>query len=102
MKTVTSTREIKLKSGEILPVGTTGTIHWKEGVWTQFCFTTLEREYVFSNTVLPKFGFEIPDIEELGEAVHDGQCESVFGDTVEPDGWDSEGSPSWLLALGMI
>ena len=27
---------------------------------------------------------------------------SVFGNQVEPDGWDSEGSPSWLLALGLV
>lgn len=43
-----------------------------------------------------------PDEDELEELVVDSVCPSVFGDEVEPDGWDQDGSPSWLLALGLI
>ena len=32
----------------------------------------------------------------------DSVCESVLGNTVEPDGRDEHGAPSWLLAMGMI
>lgn len=32
----------------------------------------------------------------------DSVCETVTGDTVEPDGTGADGAPSWLLALGMI
>lgn len=46
--------------------------------------------------------FTPPSMEELEESVSDGVCDSVLGEPVEPDGWDCHGSPSWLLALGMI
>ncbi len=45
----------------------------------------------------------IPITEEtIREGVCDGSCESMIGDTVEPDGHDEYGFPSVLLALGMI
>ena len=43
-------------------------------------------------------GFNMNDIEE---AICDGVCPSLTGQDVEPDGWDSEGMPSILLAAGM-
>jgi len=46
--------------------------------------------------------FNRPSLDELQDAVSDGTCESVGGETVEPDGWDAEGTPSWLLVLGWI
>lgn len=45
---------------------------------------------------------EAPTMEELQEWVYDSVCNSINGETVEPDGYDEEGFPSWLLALGMI
>lgn len=44
----------------------------------------------------------LPSEATLREAVFDGVCESVTGDTVEPDGYGPDGAPSWLRALGMI
>jgi len=38
---------------------------------------------------------------DLEEATMDGICPSLTGDMVEPDGWDSEGTPSILLACGI-
>lgn len=32
----------------------------------------------------------------------DGVAKSVLGRKVEPDGWDQNGSPSWILAMGLI
>ena len=49
-----------------------------------------------------KNAFTPPSLEELEEAASDGVCPTVADNTAEPDGWDSDGSPSWLLALGMI
>ena len=46
--------------------------------------------------------FERPTMEDLEEQINDGVCSSVGGNSVEPDGWDFEGTPSWLLVLGMI
>lgn len=46
--------------------------------------------------------FKSPSLNKLEKASDDGICPSVGGKRVEPDGWDENGSPSWLLALGMI
>lgn len=32
----------------------------------------------------------------------DGICKSLAGNSVEPDGWSFDGTPSWFLALGII
>lgn len=41
-------------------------------------------------------------MDEIEEAVTDGDCQSLTGESVEPDGWDSEGFPSILLAMSII
>ncbi len=46
--------------------------------------------------------FKCPSLKSLEEWSNDGICESVTGENVEPDGYDCDGAPSWLLALGMI
>jgi len=40
-------------------------------------------------------------MDDLEEAVCDCVCPSLTGDNVEPDGWDSNGMPSILLAAGL-
>ena len=45
--------------------------------------------------------FDTPPTEALGLMVID-RCETLRGDVIEPDGWDHEGCPSWLLAVGLI
>lgn len=47
-------------------------------------------------------GFQEFTREDLEGAVMDSTCPSLTGDTVEPDGWDSEGFPSILLACGIM
>jgi hypothetical protein len=46
--------------------------------------------------------FDTPELEELEAWTVDSVCESLLGDEVEHDGCDAEGSPSWLLALGLV
>jgi hypothetical protein len=46
--------------------------------------------------------FAPPSLAELEDWNNDGICESITGDTVEPDGHGPDGAPSWLLAMGMI
>jgi hypothetical protein len=48
------------------------------------------------------FGGKVPSMRTLEGYVYDSICKSVTGKTCEPDGYGSDGSPSWLLALGMI
>lgn len=52
---------------------------------------------------LPKtVDIKAPSQRQLEKWVMDSVCKSVAGKTCEPDGWDSEGNPSWLLVMGMI
>jgi len=44
----------------------------------------------------------LPSHRRLAEWASDSVCETVTGDTVEPDGTGPDGAPSWLVALGMI
>jgi len=44
----------------------------------------------------------LPSMRQLEEWTFDSVCESLLGETVEPDGYSSDGAPSWLLALGLI
>lgn len=46
--------------------------------------------------------FKTPSMKSLEKWTFDSVCKSVTGKRVEPDGWSDDGSPSWLLALGMI
>ena len=39
--------------------------------------------------------------DAIDEAIMDGGCPSLIGDTVEPDGHDEHGFPSILLACGL-
>lgn len=88
-------KEIKLKNGTTLPKGLPARF---EEPSTICIVTGPDREY----RVRASSAFHPPRIARLEKDSNDGVCESVFGDRVEPDGWDSEGSPSWLLALGLI
>ena len=43
-----------------------------------------------------------PDDEEMERLVCDSVCPSLTGESVEPDGHDSNGAPSWMLLLGFV
>ena len=93
----TTEKTIKLKDGNTLPAGLPVTFQ-QDKPW--LCLVQGERAEPFKVRV--SSAFAPPCRDELEEAVSDGLCASVLGNSVEPDGWDSDGSPSWPLALGMI
>jgi hypothetical protein len=43
-----------------------------------------------------------PSVRTLENWSMDGVAKTLMGGTIEPDGMDSEGCPSWLLHLGYI
>jgi hypothetical protein len=89
-------KSIKLKDGSTLPKGLHVTF---QPDCPSICLVHgTARDY----RVRVTSAFRTPSMRRLEEWVCDSICESVAGDNVEPDGWDSNGSPSWLLALGMI
>lgn len=44
----------------------------------------------------------IPSMAKIESWVNDGYCMTPSGEKVEPDGYGSDGSPSWALLLGLI
>lgn len=100
-----TTRNIKLKDGREFSKGMEFSVSFNQEVPSSCVVNFANGEsYKTRTTRLPSITDEIysPSVEEVDEWVNDGVCDSVLGEQVEPDGWDSEGSPSWLLAMGLI
>ena len=88
---------IKLKDGTEIPSGTVCEIAFNN---TPIAIVNGRRIRCQS---LPRFfEFKTPSLRTLTKAMNDGICPSITGARVEPDGYDSHGAPSWLIALGMI
>ena len=64
-----------------------------------FRITTSDKRTIVSRS-FKGIGIAVPSVAKLER--FGSIAKSVFGNQVEPDGWDSEGSPSWLLVLGLI
>jgi hypothetical protein len=90
-------KSITLKDGSILPKGLPVSFV-KDN--PSRCLVQGERAEPYRVRV--QSAFRGPSLAELEESVFDSVCPSVAGEQVEPDGWDCHGSPSWLLALGLI
>ncbi len=96
--TIKTFRDIPLKSGEVIPKGSQITFIGRfpktdrTGV---FNWNGRELRMRYTNV------FKAPTMRSLERWTYDGIAESVLGNRVEPDGWDSYGAPSWLLVAGM-
>ena len=90
-------KEIKLKTGETLPKGLPVTFCADKNT---ICLVHGQREEPYRIHI--SAAFKTPSMRQLERWTFDSVCESVAGEVVEPDGHDEHGSPSWLLALGMI
>lgn len=91
-------KPIPLKSGETIEPG--ASVRWVNG--KALISHNGEEKKIGALTAAKALGIDIPDDDMLGEWVVDSVCESVLGETVEPDGIDCHGSPSWLMAFGLI
>ena len=102
MKTTTY-KEIKFKSGDVIPVGTEGEVlpyHPIGGKPHPFkCLVLYSGKRYLCNYELV---IEPPSESEIEDIMFDSTCPSVNGVEVEPDGFDPDGFPSWLQALGMV
>jgi hypothetical protein len=97
MKAITE-KEIKTKSGEILPIGSPVSFMGEDS--PHLCLVKGQRPEPYRIRISSVF--TPPNAEELEEQANDGVCDSILGERVEPDGYDEHGSPSWLLALRLI
>lgn len=89
-------KEVRLRSGITIPAGD-GTVTF-DGRPDTCILEYLGLQY----RIRIRSAFEVPDMDTLEAWTSEGVCESVAGHNVEPDGFDVEESPSWLLALGLI
>ena len=103
MKTTTY-KELKHKSGDIIPEGIEVEVLplRKQGERTShpfYCivlYLGLEYQLFYTDVIEP------PSEEEIEEMMFDSICPSVGGYNVEPDGFDPDGFPSWLQAVGIV
>lgn len=49
-----------------------------------------------------KLNGKMPTERTLYKWMEDGICKSLGGNSVEPDGWSMDNTPSWFLAMGLI
>ena len=100
------TRDVTIRDGRKFPQGTEVNVSFLDGKPTLCRITVagsddswVTRIAGLSTTVS---GFRNPSEATLEKWVGDSICPTPTGHRVEPDGYGPDGSPSWLLALGLI
>jgi len=94
-----SQKEIKLKCGVTLPKGLPVTFIAGEPARVLIAHESRpEQPYKVRVTS----AFKTPSIRTLERWNEEGVCLTPSGHRVEPDGFGSDNSPSWLQALGVI
>jgi hypothetical protein len=102
-KTFTLKRELKLKSGEVYPIGKEVKVEFTvDSPIVLFHGLQDEPLKILLRNVPAYLGIKVPSIKTLEKWNDDGISKTVTGHKVEPDGYGPDGSPSWLLVLGMI
>ena len=89
-------KAIKLKNGILLPAGLPA--KFTLGDYN----TCVVQDSVTPYRVRITSAFKMPGLKTMEKWSNDGIAKSVLGKRVEPDGWDSENSPSWMLVAGVI
>lgn len=105
--TKTLTRAITTKKGIVFAAGEKVTVAFdvktKSGHKAASAYSATAsdgRRFISAN--FATIGLKMPSLATLERYSDDGIAKSVFGARVEPDGWDAQGSPSWLLVAGVI
>jgi hypothetical protein len=105
---LTNAREIKFKNGLVIPVGTNLTLTFTTGQTvanlTGGAAGGVPVTMKLRCSSLPRYftKFKVPSLKTMEKWSDDGVAKSMLGQRVEPDGYDDAGSPSWMLAMGII
>jgi hypothetical protein len=91
-------KEIKLKDGSTLPKGLPVTFIPDKP--TRCLIHSPNHSTPLQVRVVS--AFKSPSNASLERWMNDGKCKTPTGKWTEPDGWGSDGSPSWLMAMGVI
>lgn len=97
LKSLRDTRNTK--TGAIIPAGSTFSARFLERGEMEISHPAFSAPI---KTKMFRFFFKEPSLRTLEKWSSDGIAKSVTGHRVEPDGYGPDGSPSWLLALGLI
>lgn len=99
-------KDVTTKSGEVIPQGTECdiTVERNRPTTAFLQIEGREKKIAVPCVGLCKLFNEFPEyhMSDIEAAMEDGTCPSMTGDDVEPDGWDSEGFPSLLMAAGLM
>ena len=106
MRNTTTKKDLTFKSGTI-PAGTALTVYFDSERNSRVYFdpkdTPERRALRLENAHKYLTGFsKPPGMGTLEKYSNDGVCTTPTGHRTEPDGYGPDGSPSWLLVLGMI
>ena len=109
-KTIQLKRELSYSKHEVpcvVPMGVEVLVYWSEKVPSRVYFEfqgalRATRVANMSKTFFGKFK-KMPTERTLEKWDNrGGYCETVTGFRTEPDGYGPDGSPSWMLVLGVI
>lgn len=101
-------RDVTLESGHKFRAGQMMELsfdvkHTDGRPWAQLLRATADDGTSFiTPNFFNNFGLKPPTFKTATKWMNDGVARSVFGKKVEPDGYDSDGSPSWLIVMGLI
>lgn len=89
----------------VIPAGTALTVYFSETYpgFIYFDYNGTLRRLFCKNAVNNITGVnKCPSVSAMGRWVSDGVAKTVTGERTEPDGYGTDGAPSWLLAIGII
>ena len=100
----TAVCEIRFKDGHRILKGESILIAWPDPRLNPMKVEVFHKDRVLNSPAVSALGWIGSSCteEDLAEAVCDSVCETPNGTTVEPDGIDSDGVPSWLMIHGLI
>ena len=104
--TVKVKKDVRLKSGDVIPTGEEVKITFTNyGRILEVESSSLGRTVKIPTTsgyrYFSKF-INPPSVGTMEKWVSDGIAKTVTGHRTEPDGFGPDGSPSWLLVIGVI
>jgi hypothetical protein len=101
-------KPVELKGGDFIHVGDPAVLSWRRDnheivdVYVPSLDRTIKLKSARLHEYFGKPFRKPPSIRQLWKESDDGVSTSVTGKRVEPDGYGSDGSPSWMLVLGLI
>ena len=107
-----TTKDMRLKDGTVFPAGSVvDDVKFEKQSQDEGAYDTLAVVKIQGRTIkvspgnLHKYisGFsKPPSMNALEKMSSNGIATTVTGQRTEPDGYGQDGSPSWLLVLGLI